>query len=610
MNKYVVTAAIEQVIEQKVQVPTVVMWNRLEGRPRRPDFTRALKAEVRDPLWLLTRQWQMGEFIGEDAGSPVTAKVAWKTDAVTALNGLGGGTLPYDAALPLEAVIEARPVALRRAGRAHNVDLRLALGRQWQRLLESKGHHARITDFDAAYRFIAPDPALEADFGTTAHAAAWQTLDAIAGRAIDGGDLLQALLDGGAASDGLGLNDPEKSAIDVLGTDFLAWARRRYVTPTDGMPLWQPRQLEYSLELSAPNGASPAALAATAYRGGRLDWYDFDAAAPGAADVPGSATPAAVKSFIPATVQFDGMPNTRHWAFEEGATNFGGIDPDTTDIAKLLLIEFGLVFANDWFMLPIDLKVGSLTSIKGLAVSNVFGERFWIEPAVTAVGPMQSWRMFKLTPKGASDDRLFLPATTTTGLTSAPVESVTCMRDEVSNMVWGIETVVQLADGSSRPGREVALELHAKHQAAVVAPAASPQQNDAKIKYTLMNSVAEHWIPLIPVKIANDNREIQLQRAAMPRLLQGQQGVTPAKIAPRTQVLREGLEALPPAPYYVAEEEVERAGTVVTTRWQRCRWKDGRVVVWLSHERSVGRGEGSSGLAFDTVPAKPLQSRR
>ena len=29
---------------------------------------RALRAEVRDPLWMLTRQWQMGEFQGDDAG--------------------------------------------------------------------------------------------------------------------------------------------------------------------------------------------------------------------------------------------------------------------------------------------------------------------------------------------------------------------------------------------------------------------------------------------------------------------------------------------------------------------------------------------------------------
>src|SRR5439155_11664780 len=53
MNKYVVAQNIENILSGKIRVPTIVMWNRLEGRPRRPDFTRALKAEVRDPLWML-----------------------------------------------------------------------------------------------------------------------------------------------------------------------------------------------------------------------------------------------------------------------------------------------------------------------------------------------------------------------------------------------------------------------------------------------------------------------------------------------------------------------------------------------------------------------------
>jgi len=46
--------------------PTVTVWNRLEGRPRTTDFDRALKAEVRDALWMLARQWQFGELRGED----------------------------------------------------------------------------------------------------------------------------------------------------------------------------------------------------------------------------------------------------------------------------------------------------------------------------------------------------------------------------------------------------------------------------------------------------------------------------------------------------------------------------------------------------------------
>ncbi len=600
MNKYVVTAGIESVFAKKALLPTTLMWNRLEGRPRRPDFTRALQAEVRDPLWMITRQWQLGEFIGEDAGSPVDAKVAWKNDAVTELHMPSGVRQPYDPDLPLEALIEARTPPLTLDGRLHNADLRLALGRRWKKLLNAGGHGARVADFLGAYPFTSFDPALEADHAVTSHPAAWQTLEAVATRMIDGGALFLHLSQPGAlASDGLGLVDPEKAEIDALGAQFGAWAASRYLQPDESLQAWRARHLEYGLELSAPDGTQPAALGAPEYRGGRLDWFDFDAVATGAAHAGGSATAPEVTSFMPTTVEFGGMPNTRHWTFEEGVTNFGDIDPDTTDIAKLLLIEFGLIFANDWFLLPIDLPVGSLTEIKGLAVTNVFGERFWIDPAVTAAGPVQSWQMFRLTNKGAPDDRLFLPATTPSGLESKPVESVAFIRDEISNMVWGIETVVQLPDGSSRRGREVALELHARYQADVVAAPPVAFANDAKIRYSLMNSVAEHWIPFIPVHIPGDNREIQLQRAAMPRLLEGEDGVVPKKIAARTRLLREGLEAAVPDSYYVAEEEVERTGTIIETKWQRCRWRDGRVVTWLGHQRKTGRGEGSSGLAFD-----------
>jgi hypothetical protein len=604
VNKYVALQNIEAVLAQKVRMPTTLMWNRLEGRPRRPDFTRALQAEVRDPLWMITRQWQMGEFIGEDAGSPVTAKVAWAMDKVTELHMPNGEIQPYNPDLPLEAVIEARDVPLTLAGRLHNADLRLALGRRWKRMLIDDGYGGRVDDFRNAYSFVAPDPAIPADNAVTAHAATWQTHAAMAGRAIDGGALVLHLMQPGAlASDGFGMVNPEKTRIDALGAEFLAWSRRQFLQPDEALQTWNARHLEYGLALSAPNGENPAALAVQGYRGGRLDWFDFDSVEAGEPHGPGSQSTMSVTSFMPTTIQFDGMPNTRHWAFEEAIINFGDINPDTTDISKLLLIEFGLVFANDWFMLPIDLPVGSLTEVKGLAVTNVFGERFWIEPSVDLAGSTQNWQMFRLTDKGAADARLFLPATTPTGLESAAVERVSCIRDEVSNMVWGVETIVQLSDGASRQGRQVALELHAKYQGAVTASPAAPQ-NEAKVQYSLMTSVAEHWIPFIPVHLDNDNREIQLQRAAMPRLLEGQTGVVPDKIAPRTRLMREGLESTPPDSYYIAEEEIERAGTVIETKWQRCRWRDGAVVLWQGHHRRTGRGEGSSGLAFDTLVPK------
>ena len=63
--------------------PAITTWNRLEARPRSQNFERALRAEVRDALWMLTKQWQMGEFRGSDAGSPVFAKVLLATTRLT-----------------------------------------------------------------------------------------------------------------------------------------------------------------------------------------------------------------------------------------------------------------------------------------------------------------------------------------------------------------------------------------------------------------------------------------------------------------------------------------------------------------------------------------------
>src|SRR5262249_15704622 len=59
-SKYVVNNLGEALAQRSF--PTITAWNRLEGRPRRDDFSRALKAEVRDAAWMLARQWQIGEF--------------------------------------------------------------------------------------------------------------------------------------------------------------------------------------------------------------------------------------------------------------------------------------------------------------------------------------------------------------------------------------------------------------------------------------------------------------------------------------------------------------------------------------------------------------------
>src|SRR5204863_3756230 len=81
-------------------VPSITVYNRLESSPRTVDFDRSLKAEVRDPLWMLTRQWQFGEFKGEDAATAVTTKILGEHTAINTLHFPGDNRFPYDGKMP------------------------------------------------------------------------------------------------------------------------------------------------------------------------------------------------------------------------------------------------------------------------------------------------------------------------------------------------------------------------------------------------------------------------------------------------------------------------------------------------------------------------------
>ena len=308
------------------------------------------------------------------------------------------------------------------------------------------------------------------------------------------------------------------------------------------------------------------------------------------------------------------MPNTRWWTFEDHATNFGDIDASTTDLAKLLFMEFALVYSNDWFVIPCTLPSGALAKVQGMAVTNVFGERLWIEAADQ--GTEQAWgrwSMFTINirnaPAGATsaDTTLLLLPTLAASQHGPLQEQVLLVRDEVANMAWGIEKTVPLASGISRIGSEVAKQTFAYLQSLVSAGGAAPALA-AAVRYQAMNSVPENWIPFIPVHVPNNNREIQLQRAAMPRILVGD--TNPAqKVQPLTSLLRQGLDLTPAQIYLLHEEEVPRAGARVSQYYSRSRWTQGQVYIWLRAQRQIGRGEASSGLGFDRLVDKDQVER-
>jgi hypothetical protein len=603
--------------------PSITTWNRLEARPRTTSFDRALRAEVRDPLWMLTKQWQMGEFRGSDAGSPVFAKLQMATTRLTKYRPDAHGTQPLGDDLPLNAKVEHRPVPLLLAGGLIASDLRLAMGRYWLKLTDDLGYRH---GFIAAYPIAAPDPTRKEDAALCANPLVWQMLAAVAGRAMDGGLLYLHLKAsaGNHAYDGVaGVSSGDTDEIDHRAQKFVAWYERVLLQPPADDDAFVPPHLEYQFAASAPLATGEKVYVADEYGAGRLDWYSLDVDGTTATldPVPGSQTtglpPDAPQTMIPIPVSFSGMPNTRWWTFEDRRVNLGDIDASTTDLAKLLFMEFALVYANDWFVIPYTLPASAIATIRAFVVTNVFGERFAIDPA-GADADWQRWSLFTIDVRGqqAADTSLLLLPTAAKILESPPTEDIQMIRDEVANMVWGVECAVPLPSGESQRGIEAARQTRAFFEAQLAArlagPGAPPPHHVpppavAPIRYQVMNTVPENWIPFIPVHVPGDSRTIQLQRAGLPRILDGDPD-PPGKVQPRTVLLREGLDRSPAQTFFVFEEEVPRAGARLMQCFERTRWRDGRVYTWLRVRRQVGRGEGTSGLGFDKlvdVPVRP-----
>jgi hypothetical protein len=405
----------------------------------------------------------------------------------------------------------------------------------------------------------------------------------------------------------------QQAVVRQLEQKFVAWFQRVFHQPGPGSPdAWQPSRLEYRFSVGAPWIDGERVLTAEEYYHGRLDWYnlDIDRGTMGAirtADDP--RLPAGeLQTLLPSPVSFEGMPNPRWWSFEDRQTNFGEVKPNTTDIAKLLFLEFGLQYSNDWSIFPYTIQQGSFAVLRGMAVQTVFGERIWIEPAGSQANEAwQNWNMFRFDARAGSgrpaESAVVLLPTPAKVLEGRPLEKVFLVRDEMANMVWGIEETIALPTGDTKAGIEAGREMFGYLQGKIAPVTAAPPEGPA-IRYQVMNSVPENWIPFIPVHVPNSVREVQLQRAAMQRILKGEQA-TPAPVRPRTTLLRTRLDA--PSgqrAFYVLEEEVPRSGVSVTMSFNRTRWYDGSVWTWLGMKKQAGRGERTSGLAFDQlVPA-------
>jgi hypothetical protein len=169
----------------------------------------------------------------------------------------------------------------------------------------------------------------------------------------------------------------------------------------------------------------------------------------------------------------------------------------------------------------------------------------------------------------------------TKSLESPPLEEVNFIRDEMANMVWAVENIVPSQAGKGIRGNEMALS---DAPADPFVPAGT-----AEIRYILGTKVPDNWRPFVPVHVNGSDTEIRFQRARMP-------GAKPAFGI----LLKEQ-----PAPYFINEEEITRAGAIVTRTFQRTRWLNGKTFLWIGRKKEAGKGEGWSNLKFDQIEDIP-----
>jgi hypothetical protein len=548
---------------------TTTTWHRLEPRVRGNDPAVGIAARVHDPLWLLGRQWQLGELLGEDAAFPVAVTVQTAEFPLTRFAAADGTVSDYDtAAVPLEVLVERAPQA------APSLRLRLDAWSRLRSLLTAAGLQARLAALAAAHPL--PPPHADEDPSDA-------RLRTLAGKAGDGAAIATSL-----AADAAGL------PADLVG-HFLDWFAAQ--TAGNRHDCWITTRLEHRFAVSAMTDQGESVLAADNYADGRLDWYAVDCdtdAAHTLSPPPAQPTPA-VAHLLPTRVTFPGMPAERFWELEDSAVNLCAITASAEDLGRLLTVEFATVFGNDWWNVPVPARFGSLISVRSLVVHDTFGESVLIEPTERAAATRATapWRMFRQTDptlaagSGPAPNLLLLAPVIAGALDGDAIEEVLLLRDEMANMAWAVERVVEGADG--RP-RNRSVEYGTRLSAAPLPQISSP----ADLAYVLQTSVPEHWIPLIPVRDPahpTATSAVVLQRGTMLDQTVTAQGTI---LAPDVH------------PWYFHEEEVPSAGLRVRRIPSVARWLDGTPFGWVSRRVSTGKGEGSSGLRFDiAIPPAP-----
>ncbi|MFM9985587.1 MAG: hypothetical protein ACKVOK_10175 [Flavobacteriales bacterium] len=622
-----------------IRVPFLA-WNRLEGEPRTENLDRALRAETYDATWMLSKQWQMGEFDAEDGGSAILARVAY---SATSPSHFAAGKSEMLSAVQPDGF--HFPSSVQKIRRKLNVQQRAHLGTCFLKLCKtySSVTSSIITSLCSTYGFPEISSVDEnnwniniADTKKHADKKLMQFTRMYKGRVPDGEAIYFGcgIPDTGFSSliTALGVSDWNN-----LKNEFQSMVTTLYphISIADEAQNWNHEDLGFSFRMAYPvesdGGLSALQLGNDTHDQGIADWNSADYMQTTAANLQnpieemdlGMYKRQQAFSVIPVSARFKGMPSKRWWEMEDASIDLGKSGSEMNEAIKQIIAEFATVYSNDWMVLPFRRKELELVNIDGVLVKDVFGEYTYLSNALTGTDndldtSAFDWNMFhhtsRLTPTSTpansaiqSLHSCFVSGSSRMTVSGEELERIEFIRDEMDNRVWAIESLLADAVSGSRNGMELSDELQQFIDKLV--PVSVGSESPYPLRYHLIDSISENYIPFIPVKTDPNigtipGRSIALQRAWLPRRQSPE--ATESRIRPRSQVLRHKLTDLDTpivgnSRYVLKEELIPRSGLTLTDRYCYARDYKGKIHLWISRDIRTGTTANSGDLGYDRV---------
>ena len=608
----------------------------LESRTRNSDITDALRFRVYDPLWMLSRQWQLGEFKGNDAGTAMSVSCQVRTaDMKKYFLGEGGSNVintPNET--PLEPVVE-------QINRDITPIVRVESATFFIDLLRSEKDASEIRSIVGKLRELfplkesdlhMPVSSLENDqveeFAESRNTRLALFRKAYASKSFDGYSLY---LNTAKLKELRGIKVSEE-----LIDRYTEWFERRYLPNTFKGSSWKESKLGY--EFSAENDKFH--YEAKDYSGGRVSWYSFDLDKKVDED---AAMDKEVINTLPTLATYPGAPNKRLWEFENRKV-FMGNSTEMQAQGNVAFLQYATMYGNDWMICPLQTEIGKYIEVEIVNVLDTFGRSHVINRRAGSedskdVDFGQRWQMYTNAPsdtyKDSDSDGLMFPPSLERTIEGEPLEEVSILRDEMANMVWGVENKIQDGCGSSLDAGLLASEVgefidEANDEAVKKATLSIEEQGkneqlgyyDATLesdrktdyKYKVMTSVPLNWIPLIPQHLGGEadykgflgGRETILRRGKLPCFFADDKSGDYYPVRPLSSIMRKGLSKdkdgiTVEGPLFIEEENVQGVGTKLVKNCQRSRWIGGKTYTWMGYTKQNKHSQGVSGLEFDSL---------